>query len=117
MANRSRAQKKSKVNNKAKLSEQEKAAALAIVEDVSKPGFNKQQRKEVQQAIEQGIERYKRQHKAKARDVDKALKKQKNKPVVEAVNEPGAEKPFYLPWALLALSWLGFAIYFMRVNA
>ncbi|NRB40276.1 MAG: DUF2956 family protein [Pseudomonadales bacterium] len=117
MAKRSRQEKKSKIKDKAKLSTEEKAAALAIVKDVSKPAFTKQQRKDVQQAIEQGIERYKRQHKAKARDYDKALKNQRKQEQRQALVEDDVEEPTssvfvqVLPWALLVLSWVGFAAF------
>lgn len=117
MAKRSRQEKKNKVQDKAKLSAEEKAAALAIVNDVSKPSFNKQQRKDVQQAIEQGIERYKRQHKAKARDFDKALKNQRKQEQrlqveddVSIVSGSDTLKTV-LPWGLLLLSWLAFAAF------
>ena len=122
MAGRSRQEKKSKgkaqnkAGDKVKLSAEEKAAAESIVNDVSKAGFNKQQRKEVQSAIEQGIERYKRQHKSKARDYDKALKKQRKQ--VEADQSQEVESgegslalSVILPWALLLLSWAVFTAF------
>lgn len=116
MAKRSRQEKKNKVQDKAKLSATEKAAALAIVEDVSKPSFTKQQRKDVQQAIEQGIERYKRQHKAKARDFDKALKNQRKQEQRlqedEEITTPTRyEFKTLIPWGLLLISWLAFAAF------
>ncbi len=111
MAKRSRQEKK----QKARLSEKEKNDASAITQDVSKPSFDKQQRREVQQAIELGIERYKRQHKSKARDFDKAQKKQKKQLVVTDVKALPEKKRIFngLPWALLVISWLGFIVFWM----
>lgn len=123
MAKRSRQEKKSKVANnskktpqeKVKLSPQAKADALHIVNDVSKPSFNKQQRKEVQQAIELGIERYRREHKAKARDVDKLLKKAKSAAVIETAPAKDAKNDYSgkLAWGLLILSWVAFLVMYL----
>jgi len=111
MANRSRQEKKNKPP-KAKLSEQAQADASAIADQVSKPSFNKQQRKEVHQAIQQGIERYKQQHSAKARNVDKQRKKYTKQLASPEVVEQELASPsklvIILPWLLLVLSWCGF---------
>lgn len=113
MAKRSRQEKKLA---KPKLSEQAQADAQAITEQVCKPSFNKQQRKEVHQAVQQGIERYKQQHSAKARSVDKQRKKytkQLKADVVEQEVSTPSRWPVILPWLLLALSWCGFAAIYM----
>ena len=111
MANRSRQEKKNKPA-KAQLSEQAQTDAQAITDQVSKPSFNKQQRKEVHQAIQQGIERYKQQHSAKARNVDKQRKKYtKQLASTEIVDQEVAgssQLAVALPWLLLVLSWCGF---------
>ncbi len=106
----SRQAKKKNKPAKAKLSEQAQADAQTIAEQVSKPSFTKQQRKEVHHAIQQGIERYKQQHSAKARNVDKQRKKLAKQTVAPKVEEhPKPSKwPVILPWALLILSWCGF---------
>ena len=111
MAKRSRQEKKNKPP-KAKLSAQAQLDAQAITEQVCKPSFSKQQRKEVHQAIQQGIERYKQQHSAKARSVDKQRKKYAKQQVADKVAEPELmvprRWPIVLPWLLLMLSWAGF---------
>ena len=118
MARRSRQEKKQKNHNKIKLSDAERGAADAITNEVSKPSFNKQQRKEIQTAIEQGIARYKREHKSKARDYDKALKQQLKQyqsgdDDVETLSDKEPPKTLlsYLPWLLLVISWAGFVVY------
>ena len=112
MAKRSRQEKKQKLA-KPQLSEQAQADAQAITEQVCKPSFNKQQRKEVHLAIQQGIERYKQQHSAKARSVDKQRKKLAKQAagteLVEQELTSPSKWPVIVPWLLLVLSWCGFA--------
>lgn len=108
----SRQAKKKNKPAKAKLSEQAQVDAQNIAQIVSKPSFTKQQRKEVHQAVQQGIERYKQQHSAKARRVDKQRKKLAKQAVTTVLEEPVVQPsqwPIILPWVLLALSWCGFA--------
>lgn len=109
----SRREKKQNKPVKSKLSEQAQADAQTISEQVSKPGFTKQQRKEVHQAIQQGIERYKQQHSAKARSVDKQRKKRVKQAagaeVVEQALPSPSKWPVIIPWLLLAVSWCCFA--------
>ena len=80
----------------------------------------------IAQGIEKGIAQYKKQHKDKARQADKAKKKaQKAKQAQHsAIAQPEAEtvttveaqaKTNMLPWALLALSWIGFIIYVTQI--
>ena len=50
---------------------------MAIAKGTQKPGQTKEQTKLVAQGIQKGIELYKKQQKAKARELDKQLKKAK----------------------------------------
>lgn len=81
-----------------------------------RPGQTKEQTKLIAQGIQKGIEQYKKQQSAKARELDKRLKKARQKQV-EQVQEPmpTEEVTRYrqskLAWVLLGLSWIGFALY------
>lgn len=103
----------SKQHNKA--SEQTQEEATELTNAVLKPGQLKEQRKQVQQGIQKGIDLYKKQHKAKSRDLDKRLKKAANtKPEEVKVATDAKVKQRWLPWALLVLSWAGFTAFYMQ---
>ena len=114
------------------LSEQTKQEALNIAKGIQKPGQKKEQTKIISQGIEKGIAEYKKQQKAKARDADKHRKlelkaKQKaeelalahanQQDVQKQKNQKGSAISRYLPWALLVISWAGFAAYALTTNA
>lgn len=98
---------------KSKPSEETIASADALAKANQRPGQTKEQTKLISAGIQKGIEQYKKQQKAKQREADKARKKQRQPTAVEqAMPEPEvAAKTQYLPWILLVLSWLGFAVY------
>lgn len=89
-------------------------ASAKVANGIKKPGQTKEQTKLIEQGIQKGIELYKKQHKAKAREADKAKKKLKNKSnqnnKPETVTQTN-EKSNALPWFLLIASWLSFAVY------
>jgi len=96
-------------------SDETKEEAVSIARGIQKPGQNKEQTKLVAQGIQKGIDLYKKQHKAKSRDLDKQLKKAKNYKEelldsAQEVIEPKKSKN-WLPWALLGLSWIAFVAY------
>ncbi|MDN3638650.1 DUF2956 domain-containing protein [Simiduia curdlanivorans] len=96
----------------ADISEKTNAEAQAITKKIQRPGQTKEQSKLIAQGIEKGIDLYKKQQKAKARELDKALKKAKQRPETvtpEAKNaHPTQPRAAQLPWSLLAISWLLF---------
>ncbi|WP_028116561.1 DUF2956 family protein [Ferrimonas senticii] len=97
-----------------KPSEQVVAEAMKIARATQVAGQTKEQTKLIAKDIQHGIEQYKKQQKAKARAADKA-KKQQLRSKAAATTEPVAAaatttNPARLPWLLLALSWLGFAV-------
>lgn len=104
------------------ISEKTKSEALGIAKGIQKPGQTKEQTKLISQGIEKGITLYKKQQKAKNREVDKQRKqvlkdKQKaeeNSEQVEIESDKSSKIAIYLPWALLIFSWLGFALYTMQ---
>ena len=101
-----------KYSKKEKVSEQTKEEAMTLAKGTQKPGQTKEQTKLVAQGIQKGIELYKKQHKAKSRDLDKQLRKAKNvKDEIIDNTEQEVKKTSstgWLPWTLLVLSWAAF---------
>ncbi|MFG0835366.1 DUF2956 domain-containing protein [Aeromonas bivalvium] len=90
-------------------------AALKVARANQKPGQTKEQTQLIAQGIQKGIEEYKKQMKARAREANR-LKKQQSRgaPSPQPEQEQEVEvievnRQHPLPWLLLALSWLGFA--------
>lgn len=91
--------------------------AARIARGSQQPGQSKEETKRIVQGIEKGIALYKKQQKAKARELDKRLKRARSKPDApkeEPLSDPAptAGSPF-LPWMLLALSWGFFGAYLL----
>ena len=106
--------------NQNTVSDQSQDAATAIAKGTQKPGQTKEQTKLIAQGIAKGIEQYKKQQKAKAREADKAQKKAaKAKREAEVEEQPVAVESApkaWLPWGLLLVSWVGFAVYAVVVK-
>lgn len=110
--------------NKKSISPQTQQEALAVAKSTQKPGQTKEQTKLIAQGIEKGIALYKKQHKEKLREADKLRKKQSKPSNHEQtindehpVNQQAvAHKGSILPWSLLVLSWIGFAVYVLLQN-
>lgn len=123
MATRSRAEKKS---NKPKLSTEAKAQLQEITSDAVPVSFTKQQRKEVQQAIEKGMATVRDQSKSSNRERDKKVKQLKKQladaqQVIETHDTlQGDPKKFtaalLVPWVLLFVSWLGFSAFLFVID-
>jgi hypothetical protein len=100
------------------LAETTQDEAMRIARGTQRPGQTKEQTRLIAQGIRKGIEQYKKQHSAKARELDKQLKKVKRPPATPEVPEVEVlEKVVYkqhwLPWALLVVSWLAMASYWL----
>jgi len=95
------------------VSQETQDEALAMTKKVQKPGQTKEQTKLITLGIQKGITEYKKLAKSKQRDADKA--KKKKIPVSDAESEintsDSKSTTLFLPWALLALSWIGFISY------
>lgn len=107
---------------KKKVSTEVQAESTRIANGIKKPGQTKEQTKLIAAGIEKGIFEYKKIYKAKLRQLDKQ-KKQKSRSDTAATKqenegEIGIEqtkaRSSRLPWALLALSWAGFAGYLVQ---
>ncbi|MGF1726673.1 DUF2956 domain-containing protein [Photobacterium nomapromontoriensis] len=94
--------------------------AMKIARASQKQGQTKEQTKLIAQGIQHGIDLYKKQQKAKSRERDKLRKKQ-TKQQSDQRCEPIADsstaapvsqsRQAWLPWLLLAVSWIGFITY------
>lgn len=114
------------MKNKVIPSEQTQQEAITIAKATQKPGQTKEQTKLIAQGIEKGIALYKKQQKEKSRQADKAKKKaQKAKQAQQQESEAplniedssaNATPNHFLPWLLLAVSWIGFAAYWYISN-
>ena len=105
-----------KYSKKHTLSEATRDEAMRIARGTQRPGQEKEQTKLIAQGIQKGIEQYKKQQNAKARELDKKLKKA-NQQVTPSdaheirIQERVVYKQHWLPWVLLAITWLAMAVY------
>ena len=112
----------SKYSKKNTVTDKVKDDAMRIARGTQKPGQTKEQTKLIAQGIQKGIAQYKKQQSEKARERDKRHKKDavqnnKNKDTTtKKIVEPSAAKCNKLPWALLIVSWLGFAAYIVLMK-
>lgn len=92
---------------------------MKIAKGIQKSGQTKEQTKLISQGIQKGIDQYKKQHNAKARELDKRLKKASNAKHEEPETVVSTEVQFkehgfkehWLPWLLLVVSWGAFLAY------
>jgi hypothetical protein len=89
--------------------------AMRIARGRQRPGQTKEQTRLIAQGVQKGIEQYRRQQNARARELDKKLKKARQQlasPEVTAieVQEKVVYRQHWLPWALLIFSWLAMAV-------
>lgn len=122
MAKRTRAEKKAnKPSTKKQLSTEALEQVQTITNTVTPVSFSKQQRKEVQQAIEKGMVSIRAKANNKYRDQDKKIKQlQKQLAAKEhhafTTSEIDNTKPKFgiiLPWVLLMLTWLGLGCFYL----
>ena len=104
-----------KYSAKDKPSAKTKEESLQAARATQRPGQTKEQTKLIAQGIQKGIEQYKKQQKARLREIDK--RKKKGAASKAADNPPSAipveseTRSNRLPWILLVLSWVGFGCY------
>jgi len=99
---------------KHQLSEVTHDEAMRIARGRQRPGQTKEQTKLIAQGIQEGIKQYRKQQNARARELDKKLKKVKQQLASPDVHEIEVQerviyRQHWLPWALLVLSWLAMA--------
>ncbi len=96
---------------------------MKIARSTQQPGQTKEQTKLIAQGIQKGIQQYKKQLKAKSRELDKKSRKLSSRKGSAIEEIPAKEiiryKQHWLPWTLLILTWLGIAVflYVFRYNS
>ncbi len=87
--------------------------AMQIAMSIQRPGQTKEQTRLIARGIEQGIEQYKKREKAKSKERERRVRKPSTSQA-QPPNEGPTEviesvryRQHWLPWALLALTWLG----------
>jgi len=104
----------SRYSKKQSVSPETKSEALQIAKGTQRPGQTKEQTRLIAQGIQKGIDKYKKQQKAKARELDKRLKvaRQQDGSAREVeIQERIVYRQYWLPWTLLVLTWLGVGVY------
>ena len=103
-------------SNKHQQSDAALEEAMRIARGRQRPGQTKEQTKLIAQGIRKGIEHYRKQESARARELDRKLKKVNRQPGSSVVPDDAIEvrekvvyRQHWLPWTLLAISWLGMA--------
>lgn len=100
-----------KYAKKNEVSDETKQESMSIAKGIQKPGQTKEQTKLIAQGIQKGITQYKKQQKAKARELDKFNKKMAAKNIEVTSEDVIPNQPKQkLPWILLLLSWLFFSV-------
>ena len=96
-----------------------------IARGTQQPGQSKEQTRLIAQGIRKGIEQYKKQQSAKARELDRSLKKVKRQltadsvqvtPVTGEQEKPARPTRSVLPWSLLLLTWIGIGTYLLLTS-
>ena len=88
--------------------------AMKIARGTQRPGQTKEQTKLIAQGIQKGIDQYKQQLKAKARELDKRHRHRADQQARQGEQEPSATvvyRQHWLPWLLLLVSWVAFVVY------
>jgi len=98
---------------KQSISPETRDESLRIARATQRPGQTKEQTRLIAQGIQKGIDQYKKQQKAKARELDKRLRKARAAQPDPAQTPPVAEAPRQgkLAWILLTASWIGFGLF------
>jgi pyridoxine/pyridoxamine 5'-phosphate oxidase len=113
---RQRLRQMARYSKKHQQSDADYGEAMRIARGSQRPGQTKEQTRLIAQGIRKGIEQYKKQQSAKARELDKKLKKANERLVPAETGEGEVQvkvvyRQHWLPWLLLVLSWLLIAGY------
>lgn len=97
--------------NRHSQSETAQAEAARIARGTQQPGQTKEQTRLIAKGIQKGIEQYKQQQNAKARELDRRLKQSRQQASAPAPDSAEVQprvvyRQHWLPWLLLVLSWL-----------
>jgi uncharacterized membrane protein YgcG len=92
---------------------------MKIARSTQRPGQTKEQTKLIVQGIQKGIDQYKKQQKAKARELDKRHRQQTDqKARQDEQSAPAAViyRQHWLPWLLLLATWIAIVVYIALLN-
>jgi len=101
----------SRYSGKRSVSPQTEIEAEKMAKATQRPGQTREQTKQIALGIRKGIDEYKKQQKARQRELSKRFKKQQAS-TETTEDEAQVEiivRQHWLPWALLIISWTGFA--------
>jgi hypothetical protein len=102
-------------SKKHQLSAATRDEAMRIARGTQRPGQTKEQTRLIAQGIQKGIEQYRKQQNARARELDRQLKKVRQHRALPdelheiEVQEKIVYRQHWLPWGLLVVSWLAMA--------
>ena len=105
----------SRYSRKKTVSPETQGEAMKLARGNQRPGQTKEQTRLIAQGIQKGIDQYKKQHKARSRDLDKRLKTAQLKTGSDneiEFHEQIIYRQHWLPWFLLVLTWLSVGGYF-----
>jgi hypothetical protein len=104
----------SRYSSKKKVSPETRDEAMKIAKGTQRPGQTKEQTRLIAQGIQKGIDQYKKQQKAKARELDKKLKSTQQASSGDhiEIQQQVVYRQHWLPWLLLGVSWVAAAVYF-----
>ena len=108
-------------SKKSKPSPETREEAMRIARANQRPGQTKEQTRLIAQGIQKGIDQYKKQQKAKAREVDRLRSRQSRDKdrKVHPGKQTTAEiryRQHWLPWLLLAITWIAIALYLILLG-
>ncbi len=104
----------SRYSKKQAVSPETQSEALKIAKGTQQPGQTKEQTRLIAKGIQKGIDQYKKQQKAKARELDKRRKSAQQKDGSAGkieIQERIVYRQHWMPWILLVLTWLGVGMY------
>ena len=95
--------------------------AIKIARGTQRPGQTKEQTRLIAQGIQKGIDQYKKQQKAKARELDRQrskLSREKSRlgDQDEQLQVKVVYRQHWLPWLLLVASWIAIGLYLLFGN-
>jgi thiol:disulfide interchange protein len=107
-----------KHSKKYQFTDETRDEALRIARGTQRPGQTKEQTKLIAQGIQKGIQQYRKQQSARARELDRQLRKVKQPPTSSEAHETVLQekivyKQHWLPWILLILSWIAMACFLL----
>ena len=108
----------SRYTKKPKPSPETRDEAAHIARATQRPGQTREQTKLIAQGIQKGIDQYKKEYKAKVRELDKQRRKLSETKPDHAEHDQNQSadiryRQHWLPWLLLTITWIGIALYFL----